>query len=76
MLGRLQMSVTECIAAYEQMAKRIFDRNELAKKGSLALTGAQFDHAQLEAAIKEIVQKQLGDPEASMLDTRSNACKV
>lgn len=58
------------------MAKRIFDRNEIAKKGSLALTGAQFDHTQLEAAVKETVQKYLGDSEAEMFDPSPNACKV
>lgn len=76
MLGRLRMSITECIAAYEQMAKRIFDRNEILKKGSLALTGAQFDHVQLEKAVKEIVQKYTGNPDAEMYDSRDNACKV
>ncbi len=76
MLGRLRMSTAECITAYEQMAKRIFDRNEIAKKGSLALTGAQFDHTQLEAAVKETVQKYLGDSEAEMFDPSPNACKV
>lgn len=57
MLGRLRMSVDDCIARYPSLAKKVFG-----KKRSIArrlVTGAKFNEANLEAAIKEIVQSRV-----------------
>lgn len=57
MLGRLRMSVDDCIQHYHRLAKHIFKRNPAAQAGSLALVEHRFSPDNLEAAIKEVVAK-------------------
>ena len=60
MLGRLQMTVDECIDAYVLLSDRIFQkrRHRVTIKGHVQ---GRFDSDELEKAIKEIVvKKRLG----------------
>lgn len=56
-LGRLRMTIDECIDAYVSLSARIFQkkRHHVTIKGR---TQARFDSVELERAIKEIVVKQ------------------
>ena len=54
MLGRLRMSVDECIDEYEQLSKEVFgDQRGPFKK-------FMYDHARLENVIKRVLREQLG----------------
>ncbi|CAE6447000.1 unnamed protein product [Rhizoctonia solani] len=55
MLGRLRMSVDECILHYHRLAKHIFKRNSAVQAGSLALAEHRFSPDNLEEAIKDVV---------------------
>lgn len=68
MLGRLRMSVGECIEAYLEMSKRVFGQpNNFAHR-------EKFDPAALEGAIQDIVERKLGDKNAALMD--STCCKT
>lgn len=75
MLGRLRMSIDDCIDAYLLLSDRIFQkkRHRVTAKGNIQ---GRFDSDELERAIKEVVVAQ-GLPENTLLkDTSDNACKV
>ncbi|KAG9240400.1 phospholipase, patatin family protein [Calycina marina] len=75
MLGRLRMSIEDCIDAYLLLSDRIFrkKRHRVTVKGNIQ---GRFDSDELERAIKEVVVAQ-GFPENTLLkDTSDNACKV
>jgi hypothetical protein len=75
MLGRLRMSIDDCIDAYLLLSDRIFQkkRHRVTVKGNIQ---GRFDSDELERAIKEVVVAQ-GLPENTLLkDTSDNACKV
>ncbi|KAI0076887.1 FabD/lysophospholipase-like protein [Panus rudis PR-1116 ss-1] len=76
MLGRMKMTIGECMAAYQRMSKDIFDSWDITKKSRLTTKGARFDSSKLENAIKTIVQERLHDKNAPMLDPDNKACKV
>jgi hypothetical protein len=75
MLGRLRMSIDDCIDAYLSLSDRIFQkkRHRVTVKGNIQ---GRFDSDVLERAIKEVVVAQ-GLPENTLLkDTSDNACRV
>ncbi|CAE6467650.1 unnamed protein product [Rhizoctonia solani] len=57
MLGRLRMSVDDCIQHYHSLAKHIFKRNPAAQAGSLAFGEHRFSPDNLEQAIKDVVAR-------------------
>ncbi|KAG9104788.1 hypothetical protein FRC06_009257 [Ceratobasidium sp. 370] len=57
MLGRLRMSVDDCIKQYHRLAKKIFKRNKAAQLGSFASGENRFSPVNLEEAIKSVVAK-------------------
>ncbi|CEL55690.1 Calcium-independent phospholipase A2-gamma OS=Oryctolagus cuniculus GN=PNPLA8 PE=1 SV=1 [Rhizoctonia solani AG-1 IB] len=57
MLGRLRMSVDECILYYHRLAKQIFKRNPAAQAGSLAFVEHRFSPDNLEEAIRQVVAR-------------------
>ncbi|KDR80872.1 hypothetical protein GALMADRAFT_135962 [Galerina marginata CBS 339.88] len=75
MLGRLRMSVDECIIAYEKMASDIFNAGILSEVKNGSETGARFSAAVLEKSIKDVVEKHTGDPDAPMRDPKED-CNV
>jgi hypothetical protein len=75
MLGRLRMSVGDCIAAYVSLSDRVFrkTRHRVTVKGKVQ---GRFDAEELARAVKEVV-KQQGLPEDALLkDTSEAQCKV
>jgi N-acetylglutamate synthase-like GNAT family acetyltransferase len=75
MLGRLKMSVADCITAYISLSERVFrqTRDRVTVKGQVQ---GRFDAEELVQAIKEVA-KQQGVPEHALLkDTPEAECKV
>jgi hypothetical protein len=74
MLGRLQMSVDECIGAYLSLSDDIFHkkRHRVTVKGKVQ---GRFDSEELERAVKAIV-KERGYDEEVLLKDDPGACKV
>ncbi|KAJ3516977.1 hypothetical protein NLJ89_g797 [Agrocybe chaxingu] len=75
MLGRLKMSVDECIEAYEKLASKIFNAGIMSQAGSASASGARYSATVLEEAIKEVVKTYAHDPDAPMRDPE-DGCKV
>ncbi|CAN9193306.1 unnamed protein product [Alternaria alternata] len=75
MLGRLKMSVADCITAYLSLSDRVFrkTRHRVTVKGQVQ---GRFDADELARAVKEVV-KQQGLPEDALLkDVPEAGCKV
>ncbi|EAT82429.2 hypothetical protein SNOG_10094 [Parastagonospora nodorum SN15] len=76
MLGRLQMSVQECIDEYTTLFSSIFTKKKHRVGWGGKLQG-RFDHEALEAGIKRIVGEKLNDENALFKDNSSNGgCKT
>lgn len=76
MLGRLKMSIDDCIQAYEDMAAKIFGAGGTAR---LLIHGERYDDKKYEEAIKHIVEtygKPERNPDAPMLTPDDQGCKV
>ena len=84
MLGRLEMSVEECIEAYRLISEDVFVLNTAERWwriatpfGWKAKLRPSYDAKKLEDHIKRLVEKHLdGNPDAEMRDKRPGACKV
>ena len=81
MLGRLRMSIKDCISAYLKISERIFQpkRDAFNKAGQVRdflQANGKFDHRNLEAAIKEIITKQCEKSEDELLKDPDPRCKV
>jgi hypothetical protein len=74
MLGRLQMSVDECIDAYLSLSDDIFHkkRHRVTVKGKVQ---GRFDSEELERAVKAIIKERGYDEEVLLKDDPA-ACKV
>ena len=75
MLGRLGMTVDECIDAYISLSDKIFQkqRHRVTMKGQVQ---GRFDSDVLERAIKEIVVGQGLAEDALFKDAPEATCKV
>lgn len=77
MLGRLEMDVDECIAAYVKLMKMIF-----AKQSSWGLPSLfgkiepRFDANKLEAAINEVIRSCGASPTDLFDDQAKRGCRV
>ncbi|EAU86152.2 phospholipase [Coprinopsis cinerea okayama7 len=77
MLGRLRMSIDECIDAYEDLASEIFGAGPISKVVNGATTGARYSGDTLANAVKKVIGKHAegNNPDAPMLDPE-DGCKV
>ncbi|KAJ2921098.1 hypothetical protein H1R20_g15995, partial [Candolleomyces eurysporus] len=75
MLGRLRMSIDECLAEYEGLAKEIFGSNIFGKIDNASDTGARYSPTILEDRVKRIVKQRTGNPDEPMRDPKDE-CKV
>lgn len=77
MLGRLRMSVPQCIEAYKHFASDIFEMNGKFAKGiKESSTGYAYGADTFESAVKAIV-KQYGDGKDTMIpQSPDQHCKV
>lgn len=75
MLGRLQMSVADCIAAYLTLSKRVFckSRHRVTIKGKVQ---GRFDSEELARAVREVVSAQGLAEDALLKDSPDAPCKV
>ncbi|KAG8533360.1 uncharacterized protein KY384_002143 [Bacidia gigantensis] len=84
MLGRLRMDAEECILAYEQLSKEVFNDSEsLIGRATTLISGTvkpRFNSAKLESQILRIVGQRLDgeDPKTALLYDQSlgSTCKV
>ncbi|KAG6865002.1 hypothetical protein C0991_005690 [Blastosporella zonata] len=77
MLGRLKMTIPECITLYTSLASDIFSANFLQRTKNIAMTGAYYTADNFEKGLKQIIKEKTGDENASMLDPDpTNKCKV
>jgi hypothetical protein len=75
MLGRLKMSVGDCITAYLSLSDRVFRKTQhrVTVKGQVQ---GRFDAEELAQAIKEVVKQQGLQEGALLKDESAIACKV
>lgn len=69
MLGRMRLTVDECIAAYEELTPKIFTKVHHRVNLKNAESQGRFDHEALEAGIKSILKKYGFDPEALLKES-------
>ncbi|KAF4632557.1 hypothetical protein G7Y89_g5568 [Cudoniella acicularis] len=75
MLGRLKMSIIDCINAYLSFSDRVFQR----KRNSLTVDGnikGRFDSEGLTRAVKELLIAQGLQEDALLKDVSEDLCKV
>jgi Patatin-like phospholipase len=78
MLGRLEMTVDECISAYRELIKAVFEekRSRLGIGATGSIT-AQFSSETLNNAIKRVLAKYKDASESELLDDgRDRGCRV
>jgi hypothetical protein len=75
MLGRLRMTIDECIDAYLSLPDRIFQkkRHRVTIKGNIQ---GRFDSEELARAIKEVVRGKGLQEDALLKDVSGNAYKM
>ena len=75
MLGRLRMSVDECIEAYLSLSDRVFQkkRHRVTIKGNIQ---GRFDSEELARAVKEVVKGQGLEKDALLKEGPEAVCKV
>ena len=75
MLGRLKMSIDDCIDAYLSLSERVFQKKAhwVTVKGKIQ---GRFDSVELERAVKDVVTGQKLHKDALLKDTSDRACKV
>lgn len=75
MLGRLRMSVADCITAYLSLSDRVFrkTRHRVTVKGQVQ---GRFDAEELVRAVREVIAKQSLQEDALLKDESATACKV
>ena len=75
MLGRLKLSIDECINAYMLLSDRVFQkkRHRVTTKGKIQ---GRFDSEELQRVVNEIITKQGLDENTLLKDASDDACKV
>lgn len=75
MLGRLKMSIDDCISAYVSLYLRVFRTRRIwaTAKGQIQ---SQFDAEELAGVIKEVLKQQGLKEDALLKDESSTECKV
>ncbi|KAH7119384.1 hypothetical protein B0J13DRAFT_532484 [Dactylonectria estremocensis] len=75
MLGRLRMTVDECITAYTSLSDKVFEKKSYRVKINGQLQG-RFDTVALEQAVKQILVDNGHSEDALLKDPSKTACKV
>ncbi|PMD65959.1 FabD/lysophospholipase-like protein [Hyaloscypha bicolor E] len=75
MLGRLKMSIDDCIDAYLSLSDQVFEkkRHRVTVKGNIQ---GRFDSEELARAVKEVVTEQGLQVDALLKDVSDDPCKV
>ncbi|RBA13412.1 pfs [Fusarium proliferatum] len=75
MLGRLRMTVDECIDAYTSLSNKVFEKKSHRIKINGQLQG-RFDSTALEQAVKQTLADSGHSKDALLKDCSDGACKV
>lgn len=75
MLGRLEMTIDDCIKAYTALSDKVFQKRQHRLKINGQFQG-RFDSQALEQAIKDIVVSQGLDADAELQSAGDTKCKV
>ncbi|KAF9772537.1 hypothetical protein IL306_009749 [Fusarium sp. DS 682] len=75
MLGRLRMTVDECITAYTSLSNKVFEKKSRRVKINGQLQG-RFDAVALEQAVKQTLADSGHSEDALLKDCSDSACKV
>ncbi|KAG8950940.1 hypothetical protein FRC04_007004 [Tulasnella sp. 424] len=67
MLGRLRMSIRDCIDAYRELSKEVFDIGALDVAVNI-LDGHRFSGGRLQSAVEKVVQQYKGTTSTKMWD--------
>lgn len=64
MLGRLRMSVEECLAAYQTISLDAFTKKNIASRVAGGVLGPKFNTTPLTASIQQVIRRQqeMGEP--------------
>lgn len=82
MLGRLKMSIDECIKKYDEFMKIVFpDQWTITKWGKILGTGQKWSAQPLEDVVKQLIKERLktNHPEDIQLmdeNSKNDPCKV
>ncbi|KAG8917339.1 hypothetical protein FRC01_002515 [Tulasnella sp. 417] len=71
MLGRLRMSIRDCIEAYRELSKEVFDINALNVAINI-LDGHRFSGGRLQSAVEKVVDQYKGRTSTKMWDNPEN----
>lgn len=78
MLGRLKMSISECLEHYQTLSDQAFSKKNLLKRtlrGELSPLDAHYDTAKLEEAIKSVVNDS-DSPQLLREEDEDPSCKL
>jgi hypothetical protein len=73
MLGRLEMSIDDCIRAYKDLSSKIFGQNR--GLPAVAIGHSRYSSTKFENTVKEFIKQRTGDSESLMMQTGDH-CKV
>ena len=76
MLGRLRMTIQECIETYHTLSKAVFDESGLHQFVNFAAEGHRFSIEKLEEAIKAVVQDPRRRHGRHMKDLGGHICRT
>jgi hypothetical protein len=79
MLGRLEMSVDECLEAFVALIPLVFggdNRSSFLKLGNLLQVTSRFDAAALERVVKELLHRHGLDRDELLQAPPDATCKV
>jgi hypothetical protein len=77
MLGRLRMSVEDCIAAYIKLTRRIFEKRENRSiMSTLGRVKPRFSSSALSDAIAEVLRSSGHSASEKFEETNEPTCKV
>lgn len=77
MIGRLEMDIDECIMAYSELMRTVFDNKSSWLPVSLNFqTRSQFDSAKLETAITRVITSHCTSKSELFNDRVERACRV
>lgn len=73
MLGRLSMTVEECLKAFEVFAAKAFEHP---RKLFWVIGKYKYDHKPLEDAIKDLIRQRTGQADTTFEQTMQKMCRT
>lgn len=76
LLGRLRLTVDECISVYSELSPKIFTHLHHRINLTNGETQGRFDHQALEDGVKSTLAQYHKDPDALLKESESISCKT